>query len=520
MTTNVLNPKVTLAIVPSSANVENSARRILIPGQMITAGAGAGTATPGELVQDVNSKDEDALFGRRSHLAGMIRAAKKTMKNLIPQPAIDVIPLADLPAGVNGECLTSFTGNATQAGNIKVCVGSKNDHCYDVPVAVGDTAAVIMTALAAKITADLDAPFSGTVNAPTFDLEAVNAGTLSNKWGISVENIPAGITIGTGVWSGGAGDPVLTGVFDSVEDIRHTTIVWPESYAIETVKAFVDPRFNASNAIQDSVVVNIRTDTLANLKAYVQPLNSQSIVVLANKTISKTYYKAPAVFGINDNMAAEIATIRALRLTPLAPVSSFVDASGAPADAFGGIHMSSKPYHNTRLPYVPIAKPGDYFTQVEQAELTDAGISIFGANRVNNGSILGTLVTTYKNDPAGNDDSSFKYLNTVDQMSVIREFYFLNFRNNYQSARLTTGAVGGGRKLENIDTIRSYCTELYQVLAGQNVTESGQSAVTDYEASLNVQANLKTGTVTIDQKPLLVGQLRVVIGTIEVNFGA
>ena len=49
--------------------------------------------------------------------------------------------------------------------------------------------------------------------------------------------------------------------------------------------------------------------------------------------------------------------------------------------------------------------------------------------------------------------------------------------------------------------------------------QSVLAKMADYETNLIVTLDLASGTVTINQKPLLVGQLRVIIGTIEVNFG-
>ena len=84
---------------------------------------------------------------------------------------------------------------------------------------------------------------------------------------------------------------------------------------------------------------------------------------------------------------------------------------------------------------------------------------------------------------------------------------------------MTDGAVLPGLPMANVASISSFCAELYEDLADDGVTQKGRSAVENYKANLIVTADLETGTVTIDQKPLLVSQVRAFIGTIEINFG-
>jgi len=299
MSTNILDPKVTLSIIPADSLATNRERRILIIGQKLAGG----TAIANALVEDLNFADEDALFGQRSHIAGMIRAAKKVMLNIVPQPQIDAISLDDAGSATQATSIVTLTGPTKEDGTLIVNIGSKNDHSFTVDITSGDTATVIGDALAAAITADLDAPFTALNAAGVVTITASNGGTLANTWGLSIEGLVAGVAAALTAWTGGAGDPSLTSLFDPVQDVRHTTIVWPEAYSITDLTGFLDSRFNASNAILDGMGIQVKSDTLANLKAFVAPLNSQSINILANRPISTDVYKASAIFGINDNMA-------------------------------------------------------------------------------------------------------------------------------------------------------------------------------------------------------------------------
>lgn len=516
MVSTISKPDVTLQIIGAQDLSDVADQKILLIGQQTAA-----TVTSGDLVENVLTLDTDTLFGVRSHIAGMVRSARRVLDGIIPRPQIDVIALDDNGGATDAEAELDITSTPASAdGTLTLTIGSAQDHVYSVDVVSGDTATEVAAAFSAVIALDLEAPFTAADATGTLTITAANGGTIPNDWGIAIDGEVAGLTLALTGWASGATDPLLTTVFDPVADVRYQTIVWPEAYPEADVATFLDARFNVANDVLDGVALIHKSDTLANLKALAVPLNSQSINILGNKPVDTTIYKAPAVFGIGDNMTAEIAAIRGARLTTDAPVSAFVLASGSPADAFGGIGLSSKPYHNTTLPFVAIPRLGLYFSREDQDELNSNGVSTFGANRARTGTILSTQVTTYLTDGAGNPDTSFKFLNTVDQSSAIREFYFENLKARYAQHRLTDGALVPRRAMANEASIRAFCSELYIALADEAITQAGQAALQDYRDTLSVILDLAAGKVTIDQKPLLVSQLRVILGTIQINFGS
>lgn len=521
MTTQVLNPKTSLSIIGAADIVSVKDRRVLIVGQQLT-----GSALDGALTENVNSltvAQINALFGQGSLVAEMIRRAKAVLKGIATQPQIDVIGLADDGGATDATAVITFTGPATEAGTILISIGSKADYTFEVAVTDTDTETIIGDTLAALVAADLDAPFLAANVAGVVTFTAKNGGTVPNTWGIGFDGVVAGvITVLTTEWSSGAGDPVLTSIFDVIEDIRETTVIWPEAYTLADLATELDSRFNVADAVLDGVGIVVIADTTANLKSAVASLNSQSIVVFGNTYDVAGGFsnkKGPGVFEFSDIIATEIGIIRALRLTDDAPITNFINASGSALDAFGGIHISSKPYHNTLLPGIAVPDPGEYFDQTEQADLIDNAISVFGANRSSNSVVLGTVVTTYLTDTAGNPDTSFKFLNTIDQVSIIREFYVVNLLSRYSQSRLTDGVISAGFAIENEDSIKGFCVQLFQELSENLIVQSGNVALKDYKQNLSVVVDVGNGKVTINQAPLLVGQIRTIIGTIQVNFG-
>lgn len=504
-------PKATFSIIPAQQVAGVSEQRALIVGQLLAAGL----ATGGTLIRDFpNDGSEDSLFDKTSHIAGLVRDFKTINK----VTDLDVLPLSD-GAGTEGAAvITLSAGPATADASIFVTIGSKKKLRFQVDIVSGDAITAIGDAIVAAFAVVTNKPFTIANAIGVVTATATNKGTLSNNWGLSIEGTIPGVTIALTGWTGGATDPTLTGILDAIGDTRYQTILWPSAYALDEVQDLLDARFNASNAVLDGVAMQVKVDTLSNLKSYISALNSQSVVIPVQKLISDDFNKGPATLEFPDVASAQICAIRALRLTQDANLTQYL-TTVAPNDQFGGIAIASLPYFNTSLPQLPVASPGDDFSGLDLDELTDNGAAAFGPNRVYNGTIFGEFVTSYLTDGAGNPDDSFKFLNTVDTSSAIREFYFANTKSRYAQTRLTDGDLVSGRDMANEASIRAFCNELYDNLADDVLTQKGAAAKKDYNDNLVISLNVRSGTATINQAPLLVSQMRATIGTIQINFG-
>ncbi len=505
------SPSVTLAIVTPQQLAGVTDHKVLIVGQMLT-----GTAVAGELQQNVNTVGgEDALFGIRSHVAGMVREFRRINKDT----QVDVIGLAD-GAGTAATAVITIVGTATEDNTLVVNLGSGRQHSFSIDVLTGDDATAVADAVTAAAALDLDSPFTVANVAGVITATAENLGTLANSWAAQVVGNVAGVvpTITSG-WASGATDPVLTTLFDPVANIRYNTVVWPQSWTITELTDFLDPRFNTTNDVLDGVGIFHKNDTLANLKTAVSTLNSQSVRMGGTKIASTTTLVGGSIVEMDDVLAARMAAVRSLRLTADASINDVLSISGAPLDAFGGISISTLPYANTLVQFTALPSAVDMFSLAEEKELEDNGVSTVGLNRAGNSVILGNQVTTRLTDNAGNPDDTFKFLNAVDSSSIIREFFFENNKIRYAQTRLTDGDLVAGRSIQNEAAIRAFQKQLYTVLADLAITQLGSAAVKDFDANLVVTVDVGGGKVTITSAPLQVGQLRIVIGSIEVNFG-
>ena len=387
-------------------------------------------------------------------------------------------------------------------------------------MATGDTAEVVAGKLQALVAANARTPFTSAVVVASVVFTAANGGTLANSWTVFTEGSVAGLSVSVGAWTGGATDPVITNLLDAIGNRRYQTIVWPEVFTDTIIEAFMDARFNANEEILQGVAFITSVDTAANVQAKAAALNSQSMVIIASRAVSSNVLEGSANREFPDVITARVAALRSLRLTNDAALSQFL-TTPAPLDQFGSRALSSLPYANTVLPNTPIVRPLDQWTALEQTTFRNNGVSIVGPNRNFSGMLLGEFVTTNTTDEAGNDDESFKFLITIDTVAAVRDSYDVNVRRRYAQSRLTQGDLIPGRDLANQASIEAFTEEVYQSLAEDALVAAGAAALSDFKANgREVILDIPQGKVTINLAPVLVTGLRVVLGTVTVNFGA
>lgn len=479
----VSNPRWTLNLVPRDQRLGLDDRRVLIVGQKLSGSAVAG------LNRDMprTNAEINALFGARSHVAMMARNFRKVN----PVTNVDVIALADNGSGVAGTGVIAFSGTATEAKTIYVTVGSGTDHRYEVDIAVGDTAAAVATKVEALADADTTAPFTAGVATGTITFTAANKGTLCNTWLISLLDsldrpaAVAGLTYTITAWADGATNPSLTGVFDEVASIRYQDVLWPEAYALSTLKAFIDPRKNVDNTILDGTGYTWSSLALADLKAAAIANNSSECLVLSNEANALSYWKGPHIPEFPDAVTAKMVAAISRRFEDDFSISDIV-VTNEPRDQFGGIHTASLPYFNTPLLFSRQPLNGTGYTDVEQVELRDSGVTVIGYNRMNNAVILGEAVTTWINDAAGNEDDTWKYLEWRHTHGAIREYIVKNCRREFSQYRLSLGAAVPGLAIATEGIIRAFLYQLYDELADYGLTLKGRAHRKYFEDNLTV----------------------------------
>ncbi len=532
MASIVAQPKVVMNIVGANTAVPNSAQKILVVAQKVTAG----TAAVNTLLANVASDEATlgTLFGSRSMAAGIVRA----IRALNPVTQIDVF-LGDETGDTAATGLITFAGTvgAGNAGNLVLTVGSQIDYALSIPLVVGDTPTLIGDKVVAALVASVNVPLSGVNASGAVTLTAANLGVLGDQIGLQVDatDVPD-ITMDPAFtpMTGGVGTPDFAALSAAIGDVRYQTVVWPYSDTLinlSVISDILDARFNVDNKLLDGVAIATRSEPV--IGTFTTPVtglsagkNSQSLVVFADKTATVTtiteriVFSKPAQFEIDWIKSAQFAAIRALRFTPGQNISQFVIATNGPLDSIGGPALASKPYFNTPMPNLPGVPASLGWTSVEIENLLTSGASIMGVNTSGTSALVGEVVTTYKTDVASNPDISFKFLNFVDTSSNAREYFFNNNKSRFAQSRLTEGDVIRGRDMANAETITAFQAQLYQDLSGEDfvLLQAGEAALEFFKASIVLSIDLATGTATLQLTAPLVTQLREILGTMQIAF--
>ena len=510
------NPRINISLLPAAIVSAFADRRDLLVGVVPTAA----TATTGALVQNVNSltlAQKRAQFGT-GELFGRVQ---KWLASNAGNSPLDVIAVKENGAGTAATAIIAFTGTATAAGSVTFSVVDEFLFTVTIQVAVGDTATAIGASLSTALTALVDAPFTSAAVTGTVTLTADEKGTSGNYYGIKVTGpLPAGVTQVLTGWTGGVTDPVLTTLFDVTTGIRYTGISFPEYWqaSLSLVKTLLETRFNAANDIIDGTAFHGRSLTYANALTAVSTENSQTIVMGGNNKITTLTQIGPAVLQPADWTMAYFMGVRARRLTPGAPIADFIVTTSGLLDAFGGPALASLPYFNTPLKATSLASSAILYATAEQRDLETQGFSTFGVNIANNAMIMGPLTTNWKTDASGNTNVSFHYLNYVDTGSACREIFWRTLRSTFAQSRLTEGDLIPGRSMANAQSIKAELLRIYRILAGQALTQAGDTAEKYFSDNTVVTITLATGVATITGPLPIVTQLGQLDYSLQFSF--
>lgn len=526
MTQKVSNPKVTVNKLPATLPTGLESQKILVIGQKLASG----NAIAGQLYENITEADIITKFGAGSMLQGQLDPIFKIFKDSGSSalPSINVIALED-GAGVKATntLIVATTGiaTATVAGTFIYYIAGRK---YELPITVGETIADIGARIETLLT-DANAPFTPADVTNTITCTARNAGTVANNFPVKIEGVEwdgsawviGNVSFAITAFVSGATDPTLTTVLDEVQEVRFQTCLAPYEYGTDfLVKDFLDTRWNSVNKILDGVAVYGAVDTKANLVIDGDALNSQSCYIDGNQLQAETYFIGDLTKLIPYQYQSQIGALRALRLTENSNILNITPAATyGPLDGAGGKHIGSLPYFNTLVKDVDVFPTGKGFSSTEITELNDAGISVIGNNQSGVSVLLGTALTTYKTDSVGNPDTTFKFLNTVDTMSLSAEYFYVNLKKRFVQSRLTAGLPLSGYSTANLAIIKAYMLQLFKELGTAQLTVAGQEAETYFFDNMSLIVDYVAGKVTANGDLPIVVQLRELLVNLKTKFG-
>lgn len=359
--------------------------KVLVIGQMLSAGS----ATPLEPLTITSADQAVSLFGAGSQLAHMLEKSLGT-GNLIE---IHGIAQEDDDAGVAATGTITIGGSPTASGTLSLYVGGRR---VRIAVSSTDTASTIATALAAAIEADDNLSISAAVNGGTseqIDITAKNAGVEANYINCQVnyyedESLPSGVTVTIVQLSGGSGNPDISDVIDAIGDEWYTDIVmaYSDTTNIVAIEAELESRFGPLKMIDGHCYIGV-ADTYANLITKGSDRNSPHVSIIGAKGSPTPPYEWAAVLGAQA--------------------------------AFYGKQDPARPFQTLELKDILPPKIADRFTLEEKDLLLRGGISTF---TVDTGGIvrIERVITTYRENAFGADDTSYLDLNTLKTLTYLR----------------------------------------------------------------------------------------------------
>lgn len=453
------------------------AYRGLLVGQKISSG----TATALTPVRVTNAEAAKTLFGSGSQLAQMVAAWLENDS----LTEVYAVPLADDGSAQAATGTITFAGTATEAGTVEVYIGGRN---ADAAVASGDEAADVASAVAAAINAEADICVTASAASAVITLTAKNKGAAANGVDVRVshysdEALPAGITATIAVMSGGTGDPDLDDLVAALGDTWYHVLAMPytSSAALSAMKDELEDRDGPLRMI-DGHLFTAAAGTHAELGTLGDTHNSPYVTIVHMHGVPTTPWE-------------------------------MVAATAAVASYYGQIDPA-RPFQTLKLSGIMAPQEADRFTLQENNLLLYDGVSTFYVD-ADDGVRIQRLITTYKTNAAGADDTSYLDVNTRLTLMYLRYDIRQLFLNKYPRHKLADDGTrfGAGQAVITPKIGKAECVARFRKWETNGLAEDADS----FKEALVVERN-GTDPNRLDflLPPDLVNQFRV--GAFQIQF--
>jgi phage tail sheath gpL-like len=453
--------------------------RILVLGQTLAAGS----AAPLVPVQVTSADQAEALFGRGSMLAAMVKALKANNRYTESW----ALPLSDDVAAVAAAGSILLGGLPTVAGTLNLYIGGTR---VRIAVAVGATPGSLATALAAAINADTSLPVTAAVNGVTpeqVDLTARNKGEAGNGIDVRVnyyqgETLPAGLTAAVVALAGGTANPDLTDAIAALGDDWYQTIVMPYTDAanLTLLEAELADRFGGVRQI-DGIAYAAFRGTHGATSTFGGTRNSPHVSHLGTGIAPTPPYLLAAIYAGQAAAALAIDPARPLQTLPL------IGALPPAVDA--------------------------RWTQEERNLLLYDGVATYS---VDNGGVMRIerAITSYQTNAFGVADTAYLDVTTPATLSYLRYSLRARITTKFPRHKLADDGTsyGPGQAIVTPKTLRAELVALAKEWAQAGLVEN----LDQYKAELTVERDaVDRNRVNILVPPDLVNQLRIFAAQVQ-----
>lgn len=381
--------------------------RALLIGQRTSAGSGAAD----QLYRVQSESDVIDLAGRGS-LAHRIARAWFANNGQATETWLGL--LDDNAAGQAASGTIVAAGPATATGVIALYVAGER---IEIAVTAGDTANAIASAINTAINAKANLPVAATVDTATVTLTARGKGTYGNDVDVRVnyndgEKTPAGVTLTITALASGATNPTLTNLIAAMGDTWFNILVNPyrDTTSLAALETELADRNGPMRMIDGYAFCGVN-DTFANITAFGDGRNSQFTLPVGMR-------KSPTPpFELASAVAAQV--------------------------AYFGMIDPARPF--TSLPLAGVLPPEqpDRLTLSERNQILASGV---GTVRIGAGDVveIERLVTTYKQNAVGSDDTAYRDANTVLTLMYLRYAFRTQIATGYPRHKLANDGTRYG----------------------------------------------------------------------------
>lgn len=473
---NVRVPLFYAEVDSSQAGYFTQQNRSLLVGQKLTAGT-----SPANTLQLVARTDEaKALFGVGSMLARMHEIYRQND----PFGEVWCIALDDPGAGVAATGSFAITGTATKAGTLNAYVGSQR---VQIGVASGDTAAILATALAAAVNANVELPVTAAAATGTVTLTARHKGALGNDLLLQMnyygaaggESTPAGLTVTVNAMSGGTTSPSLTAAVAAMGDEEFDFIISPytDTTSLDlwrTTMSDSSGRWAWNRQIYGHVY-GAQRGTFSALQAAGVLRNDQHTTIAGFETlVPSPAWEYAAAYGARNAV--------------------YINADPA------------RPTQTGELVGILPAPAGNRFVQTERQTLLSSGIA---TSFVSGGVVrIERAITTYQKNLWNQTDPSYLDSETLHQLAAILRRLRNAITTKYPRHKLADDGTqfGGGAAIVTPSVIRGELLAQYAAMEDEGLVENRKA----FAANLIVErAANDPNRLNVLLPPDLVNQLRV-----------
>lgn len=417
-------------------------QRTLLIGQRLATGS----ALNNTAIIVSTTDQAKAFFGRGSMLARMHYQYRLT--DLVGE--VWCIALADNAAGVAATSTVTLTGPSTQAGTIALYIAGQ---LVSVPVANGDTAAIIATSMAAAINANVDLPVTAAAVAAVVTLTCRWKGLSGNDIQVADsyrgapggEILPAGVTIAYAAGVAGTTNPVLDPAIVAMGDDEYDYVLHP--YNDSTSMDRLATEYNES----------------AGRWSYARQVYGHVYCALRG-TLS-------ALVTAGNLRNDQHATLAAIDVDTQAPVWEYVASYGARNAVFLNVDPA-RPTQSGALDGIMPPRAGKRFLLSERQSLLNAGIA---TSYVNAGVVrIERAITTYQKNTQNQPDTSYLDSETLHTSAYVIRYLRQRITSKYGRMKLANDGTrfGAGAAIVTPSVIRGELIAAYSDLELLGIVEN------------------------------------------------